>query len=154
MIKTNRRVRLCAALLAVNILFIWGNSLLPASVSATISHWVRNILAAFLPGGSGGEPNAGHGLVRKLAHFTEFACLGALLTWLLSMYRRAAIWALPLGAFVASIDETIQRFVPGRGPRVTDVLIDTTGVAVGIGLLLLGYTVRKIQKRKTEDTTK
>lgn len=154
MIKTDRRVRLCAALLVMNILFIWGNSLLPASVSATISHWVRNILAAFLPGGSDSEPNAGHGLVRKLAHFTEFACLGALLTWLFAMCRKPVVWSLALGVVVGSIDETIQCFVPGRGPRVTDVLIDTTGVAVGIGLLLLGYTVRKSQKSKTEDPIK
>ena len=153
MIKTDRRVRLCAALLAVNILFIWGNSLLPGEVSGAISHWVRNVLAFLLPGGTD-SPDTGHGLVRKLAHFTEFACLGALLTWLLSMYRKAAIWALPLGAFVASVDETIQRFVPGRGPSVIDVLIDTAGVLLGIGVLLLGYTVRKSQKSKTEDPMK
>ncbi len=153
MIRTDRRVRLCVTLLALNILFIWGNSLLPGSVSGAISQWVRNLLAFLFQSGND-NPNAGHGLLRKLAHFTEFACLGGLLTWLLSMYEKPVALALLFGFLVASADETIQCFVPDRGPGVIDVLIDTSGVLLGIGMLLVGYTVRKSQKSKTEDPIK
>lgn len=154
MIRTDRRVRLCATLLVLNILFIWGNSLLPGAVSGAVSQWVRNVLAFLFHSGSD-NPNAGHGLLRKLAHFTEFACLGALFAWLLGMLRKIVLFALPCGFLVACIDETIQRFVPGRGPAFMDVLIDTSGVLVGIGLLFLGYTIRKKQaKQSLEDINK
>ncbi|WDC84212.1 VanZ family protein [Caloramator sp. mosi_1] len=35
----------------------------------------------------------------------------------------------------AASDEFHQYFVPGRGPRVKDVLIDSLGAIVGIGLI-------------------
>ena len=152
MIRTDRRVRLCFALLALNILFIWGNSLLPGSVSGAISQWARDWLA-FLFGGGSQDPNTGHGLIRKLAHFTEFACLGALFSWLFGMFAKPFPVALPCGFLVACIDETIQRFVPDRGPAFKDVLIDTSGVLVGMGLLFFGYTIRKkLAKRSLKET--
>lgn len=135
------------ALIAINVLFIWGNSCLPGSVSGAISHWVRNVLSFLFPGGAS-DPDSGHGLVRKLAHFTEFACLGALFTWLFGMLSKPLLIALPCGFLVACVDETIQRFVPDRGPAFKDVLIDTSGVLVGIGLLILGYTIRKRQAKQ------
>lgn len=142
MVKTQRKMRLCITLLALNLIFIWGNSLLPGSVSGAVSQWLRDFLATLFPGGSA-DPNAGHGLLRKLAHFTEFACLGALFAWLFGMLRKQAIFALLCGFTAASIDETIQRFVPGRGPSFWDVLIDTSGVLTGIIFLFLGHTVSK-----------
>lgn len=142
MVKTQRKMRLCITLLALNLIFIWGNSLLPGSVSGAVSQWLRDLLATLFPGGSA-DPNAGHGLLRKLAHFTEFACLGALFAWLFGMLRKQAIFALLCGFAAASIDETIQRFVPGRGPSFWDVLIDTSGVLTGIIFLFLGHTVSK-----------
>ena len=152
--RTDRKIRLCTTLLIVNILFIWGNSLLPGSVSGAISHFVRDILAFILPSGSS-DPDSGHGIIRKLAHFTEFACLGALFAWLFGMLAKPFLVALPCGFLVACIDETIQRFVPNRGPAFKDVLIDTSGALLGIGLLFLGYTIcKKRAKRSLEDKSK
>lgn len=151
--RTDRKIRLCTALLIVNVLFIWGNSLLPGSVSGAISHFVRDILAFLFPGGSS-DPDSGHGLLRKLAHFTEFACLGALFVWLYGMLRKPFFVALPCGFLVACIDETIQRFVPNRGPAFKDVLIDTAGVLVGIGLLFFGYTIRKKRAKQSLEEIK
>ena len=149
--RTNRKLRLCIVLLVVNVAFIWGNSLLPGSVSGAISGWIRDVLAAIFPGGFD-EPDSGHGLLRKLAHFSEFACLGGLLVWLFAMVQKTRALALLCGVLVASVDETIQRFVPGRGPSIRDVLIDTSGVIVGIGLLLIGHTVYKRANHTLEDT--
>ncbi len=143
--RPDRKIRVCTALLVLNILFIWGNSLLPGSVSGAISHWVRDILAWILPGGSS-NPDSGHGLLRKLAHLTEFACLGALFTWLFSMTHKPVIFTIACGFSVAAIDESIQRLVPGRGPSVRDVLIDTAGVLLGMVILVFGY--KFIKKRK------
>lgn len=138
--RTPKKLRLCIALIVANIVIIWGNSLLPGSISGAISGWVRDMIALLIPGKQQ-DPDAGHGLLRKLAHFTEFACLGGLLTWLLAMLKKPKFAALLSGFLVACADETIQRFVPERGPRFTDVLIDTSGVATGIIVLLVGYTV-------------
>ena len=57
--------------------------------------------------------------------------------------------ALPFlcGVAAASVDETIQRFVPDRGPSVKDVCIDSCGVLTGIILLYLGYTYLKRRKQ-------
>ena len=144
MIRTEKRLRLCAALIVVNLCFIWGNSLLPGEISGAISDAVKNLLRwclSFLglpPGGGGGG-----GLLRKVAHFTEFACLGGLFTWLFSMLRRPAWLALGCGFLAACVDEIIQIFVPDRGPGVIDVLIDTAGVAVGVTLLLLLHHIKR-----------
>ena len=150
MIKNTSRMRWAAALLIANTLFIWGNSMLPGEISGAISGWVKDVLSALF----GGEPSdgGGHGLLRKMGHFTEFACLGALLGWLTGMclpnFSRSATLSLACGFTVGCIDEFIQTLVPDRGPAFTDVLIDTAGAATGIALLWIGYTVRKRRKSK------
>ena len=144
MIRTQTRLRICWTLLILNLCFIWGNSLLPGEISGRISDWVKELLSALLPGGTPGE---GGGLLRKLAHFTEFACLGALLCWLMGMLQKHPALALSLGMAAACVDETIQRFVPDRGPSLRDVGIDTCGCVVGMTLLLTGHHLLK--RRKT-----
>ena len=141
MIRTEKRMRLCAALLICNLVFIWGNSLLPGEISGAFSDWVKDIVAALFPGNGEGAP--GGGLLRKLAHFTEFAALGMLLTWRMGMLKKATGWAAVLGCAAACVDETIQRFVPDRGPSIRDVCIDTCGVVTGMLLLLFGHYLVK-----------
>lgn len=145
MIRTEKRLRLCWTLLILNLCFIWGNSLLPGEISGRFSDWVKELLLAVLPGGTPG--GNGGGLLRKLAHFTEFACLGAVLCWLTGMLQKQPALALILGTAAACMDETIQRFVPDRGPSLWDVGIDTCGVIVGILVLLTGHHLLK--RRKT-----
>lgn len=151
--RTKGRLRLCITLLVLNLIFIWGNSLLPGEISGDFSRWVKELIAALLGQELGGE--GGHGLLRKLAHFTEFGCLGAVLSWLLRMLRQRQ-WeylVMPLcgGFVVACIDETIQRFVPDRGPGILDVGIDTAGVLVGIILFSGVYFCRKKEKLSSEE---
>lgn len=137
MIRTDKRMRLCTTLLVCNLVFIWGNSLLPGEVSGAFSDWVKSLLAAIFPAG---EDHEGSGLLRKVAHFTEFAALGALLAWRSGMLGKGKVLPFVFGAGAACIDETIQMFVPDRGPAIRDVLIDSSGVLTGIVLLTLGHT--------------
>lgn len=152
--RSSGRMRLCVILLCLNIAFIWGNSLLPGSVSGAFSQWVKDVLFSFfhVQEGPGEE---GHGLLRKLAHFTEFCCLGMCLSWLVRMRRRKTaehlVWPLAGGIVIACIDEFIQCFVPNRGPGILDALIDTLGVMLGIAILCLIAAVRKRKSLKKED---
>ena len=142
MIRSDRRLRLCRVLLVLTLAFIWGNSLMPGEVSGAISNWVKDLLAKFLPLGPEEDDGGGH-LIRKLAHFTEFAALGATMGWLFGMLKKGKLRPFVCGVLAASIDETIQRFVPDRGPSVWDVLLDSCGVLTGILLLYLGHTYYK-----------
>ena len=148
MIRTKKRLWLCCGLIFLNLGFIWGNSLLPGEISGAISRWLRDLFAALLPG-EADKPDTGHGLLRKLAHFTEFCTLGMLLSWLCRMLLKKP-WqqlAFPFlcGVAAACLDETIQRFVPGRGPGIKDVGIDTLGVTLGIVII---YFISKKRKSK------
>ena len=151
MVRTKKRLWTCICLLALNLAFIWGNSLLPGHISGALSDWVKDILAALFSGDPE-KPSVGGGLLRKLAHFTEFTCLGVLCSWLVRMLRQKPweLWLLPLAAGVtaAALDETIQLFVPDRGPAIKDVGIDTLGVILGIVIIsLIQFTkARKIHK--------
>ena len=151
MIRTDKRLRLCTALLICNLVFIWGNSLLPGEVSGAFSDWVKAILAKLFSGDA--DDSSGGGLLRKVAHFTEFAALGLCLAWLHGMLQKGKLRPFLWGVLAASVDETIQRFVPDRGPSVKDVCIDSAGVLTGIILLLIGhdYFKRRSAKSSMED---
>jgi VanZ family protein len=102
---------------------------------ATLSRWAPVVLWAGLIFGLSAIPSLATGLgtwdlvLRKAAHLTEFAILGALLARAL----RSAPLALPLlaGSAYAVTDEVHQVFVSGRQGSVLDWLIDTIGVAAG-----------------------
>jgi VanZ family protein len=66
--------------------------------------------------------------LRKGAHMTEYAILGALL---LRALGRAPV-ALTIGIAYAATDELHQHFVRGRHASPLDVLIDAVGVAIGV----------------------
>lgn len=149
MVKTPARLRLCISLLCLNLAFIWGNSLLPAQTSGAFSQWVLNLLIKLFDIETGGPPSGSGYLIRKLAHFTEFACLGLCLYWLVAMLQKRP-WQQPvlplLGGFLAAcVDETIQCFVPGRGPGMKDVAIDTLGVLTGV--LLINFIKTKFWRK-------
>ena len=67
-------------------------------------------------------------VLRKAAHTTEYAILGALL---LRAGRQQAR-AISYGVLYAATDELHQHFVTGRHASPLDVAIDTVGVALGV----------------------
>lgn len=154
MVKTKKRLTVCLCLLTVNLCFIWGNSLMPGGLSGALSTWVKNLLAAIFSGDP--SESSGDGLLRKLAHFTEFACLGLLLSWLVRMLlqRKWQHILIPLaaGMAVAALDETIQLFVPGRGPAIKDVGIDTAGVLLGVVIISLIQVCKHKNIKNLEET--
>ena len=150
MIRTEKRMRLCVTLLICCLVFIWGNSLLPGWISGAISDFVKKILELLFAQGEPGPENGGF-LLRKLAHFTEFTALGMCLCWLFGMLGKGRLLPLFCGAAAACVDETIQIFVPDRGPSLRDVCIDSGGVLLGVILLTLGHHYL-CKKRLLEET--
>lgn len=91
-------------------------------------------------------------IVRKSAHFTEYAVLGVLLFIALYQYkmkyRYKFLCAWIIATTYAATDELHQLFVSGRAGRITDVCIDSLGALTGIILTILvvlgvSYIVRK-----------
>lgn len=90
------------------------------------------------------------GVIRKIAHFSIYTLVGFLLMSFVSTYhlkenKRIGI-SLLIGILYATTDEIHQRFVPGRSCQITDVMIDTMGVLLGILLLSMLFEIyRKIK---------
>lgn len=136
---------LCSILIGLNLWLIWGNSAMTGEESGNLSGWLQQFLA-FLP-----QSPLFETVLRKLAHFSEFALLGLLMGWMRVLLKECTSpGLLGLGLTVACIDETIQYFVPGRASMLLDVWIDAAGFTAGLTLLTIGYTVYK-RKHILED---
>lgn len=118
-------------------LFIWINSLMPASISSEQSGIIVNIL--YPPFKNIIEVNMFTKIIRKLAHFTEYMLLGIIFGLYYFNINKKNYYIITIihGLLVAIIDETIQLFIPGRAGLITDVLIDITGVIVGVIILTI-----------------
>lgn len=83
--------------------------------------------------------------LRKLAHFSEYACMGILVYVLWSQWlaQGKKLWLLAaLWVFCSAAgDEFHQFFVPGRCASFADVLLDTCGGVCGI---FFSVTVRRL----------
>lgn len=92
-----------------------------------------------------------HFLVRKGAHFTVFALLGAALRQFLRTFplKKPALLAFGLTALYAVGDECHQWFVIGRSAQPADVLIDCAGALVGVAcaVAVATWLRGRIQKR-------
>ncbi|MBQ2697299.1 MAG: VanZ family protein [Clostridia bacterium] len=152
--KTEKRRRLALlALLALLLLFIFGNSLLPPSLSWQLTDAVQSAAEDLLPleqADAALARRSGYSL-RKLTHFSEYALLALVLGTLLAAdrHKQHLPTALLLGILTALLDETVQRFT-GRTSSVLDVWLDTAGFAAGLALLCLLYRLRK-RRQQTND---
>lgn len=143
---TKSRQTILTGLILLTLCFIWGNSMMPGSVSGAISDWVGDLLSAIFGGPI--RTDTGHGVLRKLAHGTEYLALGAELCLLLRGILQKPLSLLALGGVSAAlIDETIQLFVEGRCGAIRDVWIDLGGFCVGC-LLCAGILALKRRKNK------
>ena len=149
--KEKRKILKCVSviLLVLAILFIWSNSLKQGSDSLRDSGFVKRVIESVLSF-LGFDVEVAEVLVRKAAHFTEYFILGLLALWVSIEYD------IPFGRYasalfcviIASIDETIQYFVPDRNGNVIDVGIDTLGAISAIAILSVIILLIKRRKEK------
>jgi len=106
----------------------------PVVSARRLSHWLPVVAWAALIFALSSVPNLSSGLgfwdlvLRKAAHVTEYAILGALLFRALER----ELPAFTIAVAYAVTDEIHQHFVRGRHASPVDVLIDAAGIAVGI----------------------
>ena len=90
--------------------------------------------------------------IRKMAHATEYAILGMLMSGAVYAYsvcgQKVIRYAWILATIYAATDEFHQLFVPGRSGQFRDVLLDSTGAAVGILILRRTGRLWQIVARK------
>jgi len=146
--KKIKKTVIATVLLGVVVAFIWGNSLVPGIKSGEISDGFTAFLARLF-----GVESADFGhIVRKCAHFSEFAVLGLLLFTLLRWRGKSGRdFFLPLALCMMAfplIDETIQLFTPDRGSSVTDIWIDMAGYAVGSFAAWLIHKILESRRKK------
>jgi VanZ family protein len=121
------------------------------------SHYIVPVLRWLLPNASLQTIEILHHLIRKCAHFTEYFILSLLILrgvragekgWHL---RWAVVTVLIVTAY-AALDEIHQIFVPGRGPAVTDVMIDASGgiAAQIVASLVVLWKGTRRQRLETE----
>ena len=86
-------------------------------------------------------------VIRKMAHFSIYTLVGLLLMSFVSTYNlkenKRIIISLGIGALYATSDETHQLFVPGRSGQMSDVILDSMGVLLGILMVLTALELYK-----------
>ena len=86
-------------------------------------------------------------IIRKLAHFSEYALLGINLSVFIFTFDKkipfTAICTVTSSFLYACTDEFHQYFVPARSAQFTDVLIDTLGAAAGAAAFVLFAMIKK-----------
>lgn len=77
-------------------------------------------------------------ILKKSAHMIEYGVFAILLYRAFknsgASVRRAAIFSILIAVVYAITDEFHQSFVPGREPKVRDIIFDTIGGVLGISL--------------------
>ena len=130
--------------LGLIVFFIWDNSLQNGGTSDGFSlifaEWLAPIADKL---GFYGNIWALNRIVRKLAHLTEFTILGGVLYVVLRRYIEygTVVKTIVVGIVIASLDEFIQLFSLGRSSQLSDVLIDTVGIIIGISVVKLTYYI-------------
>jgi len=80
-------------------------------------------------------------IIRKSAHVIEYLMLGILATMAVTYKQGLRVLNITVSFVlclaIASLDEFIQKFVPGRGSLISDVGIDAIGFCVGIAIIIL-----------------
>lgn len=96
-------------------------------------------------------------IVRKSAHFTEYACLCAaiafhFIVWKKKLSYRTWIPVISAGLYAVT-DEFHQTFVTGRSGQVSDVLMDTAGAVAGVLVFNILYLLILRHRKKRIKTT-
>jgi VanZ family protein len=133
-------------MILLNLVFIFSQSLLSSEAAGEEVDTVTDIIIEVLPEDSAAADYAEDNM-DKIAHFTEYAVLGVLVSLFVCFFgKRLEILApvsLLFAESIAFIDETVQIF-SGRNPDVKDMWADIFGFFT---LSLITYVAFFLVKR-------
>ena len=141
--KDRRRVwltRYLPLLVWIGVIFVLSSG---QGASTRTSLIIRPLLELFFPGAPEETLQFYHGVIRKLAHFGEYAMLGILasrafaISYSRVLRNRFYVFAGMLVLVVAASDEFNQSFNPARTGSPIDVAIDVGGGVFGILVYML-----------------
>ncbi len=147
-------------LIVLNVAFIWSMSLFSREASSGQSMGIVGRLFEIFPSLRRFSAEVLEVIIRKLAHFCEFASLGALsafAVWEHTSRHGDAFFGFAFPVLlsclaVASTDETIQLFFD-RGCRIRDVMLDFSGAVFGFfAVSLLRAIILFIRSKKNTAT--
>lgn len=158
-LSKNRKIAVAVIItfIVLTVAFIWHNSLETQSQSSDDSEEVFSVIKVVLDSVFGEDVlPVTHIIIRKLAHFSEFAVLGGEFCLLvIAMNKESVKWylqILPCGLFVAAVDEGLQ-FLSDRAPAITDVMIDFFGYCTAVAVFLVIFLIRnKLKNRENQKT--
>lgn len=138
-----RSRRRWAIALAAWVALIWGHSLVAGPESSVESGLVVDLLRPVFVAMGVTDQDTMSFVVRKCAHFTEYAILGLIVLknarlWWATLRRRASSLVLAAVA-VPFVDESIQLLTPGRAGMLRDVGIDLMGLVTGLLVAWLAH---------------
>lgn len=148
--KRNIKAVLLGLLITAVIAFIWTNSALDSDTSHKLSDM---FLRWFFPNSGEADNNVNSFLLRKAAHFIEYAVLGSTVgivaVFMKNNFGKVFVGLSLFGILmVAVIDEFIQSF-SDRTSLVADILLDFGGAVVGLLLTIaVVRLVKYIKSRK------
>lgn len=91
-------------------------------------------------------------LIRKLAHLFEYMVLAIILVIIFKLFsfRKSTLCTATvfLTMLIGAIDEFYQSFIPGRSPRIIDILIDTLGGVLAVIFYLILVKLRYLIKKR------
>ena len=105
-----------------------------AEISSCQSQFILDIIRNF-----GFETNSYY--IRKFAHFFIFVIIEICVSMFIGSCIESNILTVILSFIKSStyacIDEYIQTFIPGRSGNIGDVIIDISGVIIGLALYII-----------------
>lgn len=132
--------------------FIFSNSAKFRNESTQQSVQILSVvLNKFAPEADAVQKNIIHNLIRKSAHVIEYMSLGIMLALISRQFeninkRKYICFPLFIGLSVGVIDEFIQSF-NDRSAEVQDVIIDFSGVFVGVALVMIIFLIKDSMKK-------
>jgi len=145
--------------------FILINAFIPGDESAATSFWVADIFATVINLFKANTIDIDNMMtfsyfVRKLVgHFGLFLCDGIFIGITFYVYSSinhkpnfwfSTLFILLMGAFFASVSETIQIFIPGRVGSINDFLIDLGGYLLALIVLFLILLLKQSKKKSSQ----
>jgi VanZ family protein len=136
----NKRKVIYWGLLIGWMIFIFIMSNQPAKISDSQSIGVLKLFIKLGIDIDGIFGQLGNFIIRKSAHFLEYMILGLFEFNVLRLYypvKQVSIITIVFIFIYACSDEIHQLFVPGREGAIRDVLIDTCGGIMSVGIRLM-----------------